>query len=170
MKRNALHSIRGFTLIEMIVVVAIIAVLVTIVVGVSGLVLSRASVERTKVNMQVIYQAIEAYHDAEENYPPDEPDSAPPADWGAGTRNWHAYCRGKKLYDELISVPQAQAHIANLKDVIMNISGNNVFVDGFDKYMEYFSSEGVGGTPVIISAGSDGDFETEKDNIRSDNR
>ncbi len=170
MKRSTLHSVRGFTLVEMIVVVAIIAVLVAIVVGVSGLVVSRASVERTKVNMQVILQAIYAHHKAEENYPLEEDDfSGKPDEWTDS--DWEAYKRGKKLYEDLASVPQARAHITNLgKEAIKNISGNDVFVDGFDKYMTYRIAGGAGGAPVIISAGSDGDFDTEKDNIRSDNR
>ncbi|MCD4700143.1 MAG: type II secretion system GspH family protein [Phycisphaerae bacterium] len=188
MKRTALHSDRGFTLIEMVVVISVIAVLVTIVIGVSTLVITKAGVEQTKLNMEVIRQAIESYRDAMEIYPTDENDFTgrpavgefapvpgnPSAD-ARNYRNWQAYCRGEKLYEDLSSVPQARAHIANLsKDAIMNIEGNNVFVDGFDKYMEYFSDRGVGGTPVVISAGADGRFGTDAepkyktDNIRSD--
>ncbi|MDY7011682.1 MAG: type II secretion system protein [Planctomycetota bacterium] len=176
MKSSATHSVRGFTLIEMLVVIGIIAVLVMVVVGVSQLVIDKTGKTQTKLNMEVIHQAIEAYSEVKGNYPPDEDDfSDPYPDYS--DRDWRAYKRGVKLYDELSSVPQARARLANLgKDAIMNIDGNNVFVDGFDKYMEYFSDHGAGGTPVVISAGGDGRFGTDaepeykKDNIRSDNQ
>ncbi|MCK4627244.1 MAG: prepilin-type N-terminal cleavage/methylation domain-containing protein [Phycisphaerae bacterium] len=179
MKKSTLHSGRGFTLVEMLVVITIITVLVLVVVGVSRIVIGRAGEEQTRLNMEVIRQAIQSYYDAKKIYPPDETDFSDQPTSGEmgssnnpeGLRNWQAYKRGKKLYGELSSVPQARAQIANLgEDAIKNINGNNVFVDGFDKYMEYRSDEGVGDTPVIISAGGDGDFNTEKDNLRSDNQ
>ena len=179
MKDSALHSVRGsrkgrfgFTLVEMLVVISIIAILLTIVVGVTQIVLVRASAEQTRTNMQIIHQAIEEYRIVKGEYPPDETDfSGQPSSGELATmRYWKAYKRGKKLYDELVLVPQSQAFVDKLKkDAIKSISTSDVFVDGFDKYMEYYSDQGVGGTPVIISAGADGEFDTEKD-IRSDNQ
>jgi prepilin-type N-terminal cleavage/methylation domain-containing protein len=188
MKGITLHSVRGsrksrkfcegrcaFTLVEMLVVISVIAILLTLVVGVTHIVLGRAATEQTKANMQIIHQAIEEYRIVNGDPPPDittfpprPPFPPSPEDWI--DRHWHAYCRGKQLYDELISVPQSQAFVAKLKKgAIKNIEGNDVFVDGFDKYMEYYSDKGIGGEPVIISAGADSKFDTEKD-IRSDNQ
>ncbi|MCK4625996.1 MAG: type II secretion system protein [Phycisphaerae bacterium] len=162
---------RGFTLVEMLVVISVVAILLTIVVGVTHIVLARASAEQTRTNMLVILQAIEEYRTVKGDYPPDEADSVAPGGWVDGERNWDAYCRGKKLYEELVSVPQSQAFVAKLdKDAIKSIYSSDVFVDGFEKYMEYFSDGGVGGSPVIVSAGTDSDFGTENDNIRSDNQ
>lgn len=172
MKESALKSVRGFTLVEMLVVISIIAVLVLIVVGVSQIVVGKTGTMQTKLNMEVIHQAIAAYGEVKGYYPPDETDfggNPNPGAWPA--RDWEAYKRGLNLYKELSSVPQARAQIAHLdKDATRKINGNNVFVDGFDKYLEYFSDQGVGGTPVVISAGGDGRFDTEKDNVRSDNQ
>ena len=42
------------------------------------------------------------------------------------------------------------------------------FVDGFGKYMDYLRSKGLKGVPLLLSAGLDGDFDRQEDNIRSD--
>ncbi len=140
----------------MLVVISIIAVMVTIVVGVSQIVIARASVERTKVNMQVILQAIEAFRETSGAYPPAD-GSATPAE------------RSAVLFAALSGNPAARAKLASLpSDAIKKIDGNDCFVDGFDQPLDYSPDGGVGGTPVLISAGADDDFTTEKDNIRSD--
>ncbi len=174
MKSNALHSVqgwhrfatcvrrtgyksvpRGFTLVEMLVVISIIAILVTIVVGVTHIVLARASAEETRTNMQVILQAIEAFRETDEtnDYPPST----------AGTPDDH----NAKLYKALKDNPAARKILGPLPDDA--IRGDR-FVDGFGMRMDYSSDGGVGGAPVLISAGADSDFGTAQDNIRSDNQ
>lgn len=188
MKGRTLHSVRGsrkgprgFTLVEMLVVISIIAVLLTIIIGVTNIVLARASTEQTKTNMQIIHQAIDEYRIVKGSYPVEATSSAYPGSdpgpaWLDGSepverqRNWDTYCRGKKLYDDLAGEPQSRVFIAKLKKgAIKDIFNGDVFMDGFSKYIEYRSAGGVGGAPVIISAGVDGRFGTEKD-IRSDNQ
>lgn len=158
MKDSALHSVRGFTLVEMLVVISIIVVLLTIVVGVTHIVLARASTEQTKTNMQIILQAIEAYSET------DESGVCPPTTGGDPT------ARNVALYTALKINPAARKKLAALPgDATLSVGENECFVDGFAVVLDYSSDGGVGGTPVLISAGSDGEFDTEKD-IRSDGR
>ena len=170
---------RAFTLVEMLVVVFVIAILVTIVVGVSKVVISRAAKDRTIINMKVILGAVDAYHELTGSYPSNPDWVRDPATFpvpvkpavGWTDRDWVAYQRGKHLYGQLDAIPQAQAKLSPLgKDAILSISGSSVFVDGFRKYMAYFRDQGAGGTPLVVSAGADGDFGTPEDNIRSDDR
>ena len=171
MKKSTLHSGQGFTLVEMLVVVAVIAVLVAIVVGVSGLVLSRASIEQTKVNMQVIRQALDAYLKTDDsgNYPP-------------ATGNLFVLLKGNTAAaKKLASLPD---------DAIKDTGSGDCFVDGFEKALNYSPDGGAGGTPALISAGNDGKYGTDDerpaglsgreweylkrkwqaDNVRSDNQ
>ena len=90
MNKSALkNSVRGFTLVEMLVVISIIAVLVLIVVGVSQIVIGKTGKMQTRLNMEVIRQAIEAYGEVEGYYPPDETDfggNPNPGNWP--DRDW----------------------------------------------------------------------------------
>lgn len=178
MKKTDIHRDRGFTLVEMLIVVVIIGILVTVVVGVSKMVIARAAGEKTRTYMQTITLAINAYHEAAGDYPPEEADiPAVPEEWyprmrpeEKRQRMWAAFCRNKKLYQQLIAVPSAQKRLAALpEDAVSSIYGENIFVDGFETYMDYFRTGGIGGLPVLISAGPDRTFDTE-DDIRSDNR
>ena len=56
------------------------------------------------------------------------------------------------------------------KDATVSVSGNLVFADGFGKHLDYREDKGAGGMPLLVSAGPDGDFGAEADNIRSDGR
>ena len=143
MKKTDMHQDRGFTLVEMLIVVVIIGILVTVVVGVSRMVIARAANEKTRMYMQTIMLAIDAYHEATGNYPAEG-----------------------NLYQQLIAVPAAKKRLSALPDDAVK---DNVFVDGFEKHMYYFRTGGIGGLPVLISAGADRTFDTE-DDIRSDNR
>jgi len=163
---------KAFTLVEMLVVVAVIAILVTIVVSVTGMVIRRQDEQQTRTNMQAIMVAIQTYYDLQGDFPADptpQDFDGKPATWK--TRDWQAFVRGKKLYDQLVAVPQVQARLAPLyKDGIINVRGNQVFADGFSKYIEYYRTGGAGGRPLLVSAGADADFDRTEDNIRSDNR
>jgi len=171
MKKNDIHQGRGFTLIEMIIVVMIIAILVTIVVGVSKLVTGRAASDKTRMYMQTIMLAIDAYRESTGSYPAEETNiPEKPDDWHWASRDWSAFCRNKKLYQQLIAVPAAKKRLSALpNDAVRNIYGENVFIDAFEMMMEYFINKGIGETPLLVSAGADRTFGTE-DDIRSDNR
>jgi hypothetical protein len=156
----------------MLVVIFVIAILVSIVVGVASSVFVQAGKQRTRAWMEVILTAVEACRESDPSraYPPQETDfSGRPGNWTV--RDWEAYKRCLLLYQRLAANPQAQARVAALSpDAVMRVQSNNVFVDGFGKVMDYFREGGAGGMPLLLSAGGDGDFGTQDDNVRSDNR
>ena len=161
----------GFTLVEMLVVVFVIAILVTIVVSVAKIVTGRASKEQTSVTMKAILNAVEAYREVTGSYPAEESDFSgqPAVGWTAS--DWQAYKRVKLLYEQLVTVPQAQTRLTALAgDAVLRVYGNDVFCDGFGKHMDYYRDKGAGATPLLLSAGPDGDFDTKEDNVRSDDR
>ena len=93
--------------------------------------------------------------------------AAPPG-WKA--RDWQAYMRGKRLYDCLMGGSRTQKILQTLpRDAFKSPrGGNTTFVDGFGKYVDYLTSKGPKGAPLLLSAGVDGDFDRQEDNIRSD--
>ena len=169
MKGATSNPAGGFTLVEMLVAVFVIAILVTVMVGVSGIVVRRSGVAHTRATMRVIGRALEAY-DEVAGQDPAEPASLRPAPAGWRARDWQAYMRGKGFYDSLMGVPRAQRILQSLPGDAFKSprGGNRTFADGFGKYMDYLRSRGLKGAPLLLSAGLDGDFDRQEDNIRSD--
>ena len=64
-------SIRGFTIVELLIVVAIVAILAGIVLAALYQVRSKSAYARTVEDMQEISAAMELYHEANGSYPPD---------------------------------------------------------------------------------------------------
>jgi prepilin-type N-terminal cleavage/methylation domain-containing protein len=182
---NIQRKKHGFTLIEMLVVVLIIAIIVSIVVAVGGKVLRDAHANQTKINMKVILTAVQTYSECDPNnaYPPDDAILAKPGDYGGLGREWAAYSRSRNLYQRLLPNdpdPRVSKKLASLgKDGVgPNYGGNNVFIDGWGRPIEYWSNTGAGGSPLLVSAGGDGKWNdpagtpsvSSDDDIRSDGR
>jgi prepilin-type N-terminal cleavage/methylation domain-containing protein len=153
MPQNSKSKIRhAFSLIELLVVIAIIALLLTIGIGVGQKVMTAASVKTTKANMAIIMNAIETYYEDTGSYP--SPESTPGS---------------SDLYNNLRINSSALEKLASLPaDAVYSDGTTGYFVDAFDKEIEYSKTGGLGGTPVLLSAGPDGDITTKDDNIRSD--
>ena len=176
--RSAHRKHRAFTLVEMLAVIFVIAILVTIVVGVSNMVIRRSRIEQTRVTMSVIMTALDKYNEVKHGYPPEATDFSDKPTSGWSDPDWQACCRGAKVYADLLAVPECQARLTSLdKNCIKTFNGKTTFkltfTDGFEKYMDYRQpggNGGAGGMPLLESAGPDGDFTATADNIRSDNR
>jgi type II secretory pathway pseudopilin PulG len=163
-----------------LLVIVLIAILVTIIVGVAKKVSGTRSSERTHLAMTQILDAIEAYSMNDPNHAPPE-DSAriapTPKLPGWSLQDWQAFNRGFGLYQDLgrnaVSagkLPTGDGSTAGF--VILwpvQLTRYDALADGFRKFMDYRDSGGVGGTPLLISAGPDGKFGTQ-DDIRSDRR
>ncbi len=168
--RRKRANLNAFTLIEMLVAVFVIAILVVVVVGVSGIVVSRAAMEHTRNSMAIITEAVDAYRRTTGGALPGEPTEMPSPMSGWRKRDWRGYIRGRRLYEQMMANAAAQDVLAALPpDAIASPQGGNrTFVDGFGKYMDYSQSKGAKGAVLLISAGPDGDFDRQEDNLRSD--
>ena len=132
----------AFTLVELLAVMLILAILVGLVVGVTRHVTARANYERTIVTMQIVNEAIDAYRD----------DPGTTGDPGT--------------LADLTSNVAAKKVLANLDSETWN-QGSTIN-DAYGNALIYEKTGGLGGCPVVISGGPDGDTNTEDDNIRSD--
>ena len=146
---------KAFTLIEMLVVMTILVVLVSLIVSVSKYVRNRADSEETKGTQAILMNAINAFYEKKNDYPAE-----------TGT-NFNA--RNNHLFIDLSAeVP------GSLGDLPKDALQGQFFYDGFGKVMDYRRFGGLGGGPVIISAGPDKDMKDDPndkandDNIRSD--
>jgi len=144
---------RGFTLVEMLAVILVIGILVAIVVGVAGKAIATAAKSRTREGMITIMAAVEAYHDAKKVYPAQ----------AGGT----AEARSRKLFTELKACPESAARLAHITSDVMK---DGKFYDGFEQIIDYRAAGGTANGPFLLSAGQDGDFGTQEDNIRSDKK
>lgn len=140
----------GFTLIEMLVVILIIGILVALVVSVSGMIIRRGYIARTRTDLEMIMKAVQIFYE----------DTTP-----------HAYPAGpniRNLYQQLQTVPRAADRLRKL-DPKVSPANRRVFLDWFGFKLRYFPERGPAGSPLLISPGPDGDFGTD-DDIRSDGR
>jgi prepilin-type N-terminal cleavage/methylation domain-containing protein len=106
----------GFTLIELLVVVLLIAILVTIIIGVSGAVIARGKAETTRKNMQLVMLAIDTFAETDTSKTwPAERTIFPTMNGATGTRDaaflpsntdsgndWMAFLRAKYLSWQLL--------------------------------------------------------------------
>jgi len=152
-KKSAIRN--GFSLVELLVAIAIIALLITIGVGVGQKVMTAGNVKVTEANMAIIMNAIEYYQELDTNgaYPDDTNDQP--------------NRQSRDLYTALTADNEVQAKLASLPADAVESSSPGHFLDKFGKEIWYDATGGLGGTPLLTSAGPDGYFGTE-DDIRSD--
>lgn len=135
---------KGFTLVELLAVMLILAILVGLVVGVTGYATARTNRLHTLTIMDVVLEAIQAYY---------EDTNGCPASLAI-----------------LVQNPEAQKVLANLDSETWKGKGSDKINDAYGSPLKYEETGGLGGCPALISGGPDGDSNTEDDNIRSDKR
>jgi len=175
--RRAGRGRRAFTLIEMLVVIAIIGILVTIVIGVSGSVMRNKADAQTKLWMKVIMGACDVYYDATDQYPTYQDDSQ-------YKENNAALYRLLAMSDSVAwnntdpggrRKAKARQKVNGLpKSATRRVDGKWCFMDAYDRVLWYHCSGGANDTPYLESSGADLNFggrdepEKTEDNIRSD--
>jgi prepilin-type N-terminal cleavage/methylation domain-containing protein len=90
---------RSFTLVEILVAVAIIAILVAMTMKIASGVFQRAKIDQTRRTMSLLAEAVNAFHDATSYYPLAVPEDAwgdwanfdSTMKWDGTTRNWKNY-------------------------------------------------------------------------------
>lgn len=182
---------RAFTLIEMMIVIALIGILVALVVGVGGAVQGKAAELETRAVLKAIQGAIETYTDTYGSPP------AQAVDWttsdGENLRNEtgttpSGHIRGLRantgvLVAQLRRDNKARQQLEELsKDLFVTsrFSPDPVddpdamveltyILDPFGTEVDYQANGGVGGTPVLISAGPNR-LWGDGDDVRSDDQ
>ena len=158
----------GFTLIELMIVIFILAVLVAIVVSVSGYVTRNANEKETAATQALLINAIQAWRDKNtdkttNNGYPANPSVTPPV---------------PSLINQLTVVNTnppiiTEAMTKAATEILLKLpkeawpTPNSEVLDAWGRPMQYLSAGGLGGTPVIISRGPDGTLGND-DDIRSD--
>lgn len=138
----------GFTLIEALVVIVIIALLASLMVAITGALAARAQADEIRTDMGVIMTAIQAFYDETGAYPTESPP-------------------GLALGDQLKGLLAAAERLASLEKTVFD--GSGPFKDRYGNDIEYFRDRGPGGTPLLRSPGPDGEDDTA-DDIWSDGR
>ena len=137
----------GFTLIEALVVIVIIALLASLMVGITGALAARAQADEIRTDMRVIMTAIQVFYEEKGAYP----------------------IEGELLPPQLKQVPAAAKRLASLEKTVFDGTSTSEFKDRYDNDIEYFRAGGPGGTPLLRSPGPDGEDDTA-DDIWSDGR
>ena len=148
----------GFTLVEMLTVLFIFGIVVSLVVGVSQYVRDRASRGETSSTQALVMQAVQAFYEENGAYPLDSIDDPSTTNVNEG---------GVSLLTALTDCEKSVEILRNLSSASLP-SGGDAALDAYGRPMNYLQSGGLGGKPVLISAGPDGDMDTSEDNVRSD--
>ena len=158
---------KGFTLIELLLVMFILTVLVALGVGVASYVIDQARITETVAAQQTLISAIEAYKRATGSYPAYDPNSD-------GT-DLSVYTVVQTLKGDRAANDEQRKEIQEATMASIQVGGFDT--DGFGTPMRYYARRGLGGKPLVVSAGPDGKFGDEddqtdeskkRDNIRSD--
>ena len=169
--RPAHPSRWGFTLVELLLVMFILSVLVGLIVGVSWYVIEQGRKQETLSNQKRLMAAIDAYRKVTGNVPnvvykPDLTSASDP----------------NQVMGLLLTTLSTGSPNGPIDRATRPFLDGVSTLDAYGKSMLYLYDGGVGGKPVIVSAGPDGVFgfekeykgnsilqkQYQKDNIRSD--
>ncbi|MDY6913531.1 MAG: hypothetical protein SVT52_03635, partial [Planctomycetota bacterium] len=167
-------------------VIFILAILVALVVGVGNYVLDEARRKNTVAIQAILMDAVQKFYDEFDNYPADQD---PPSDTYSNPEQSAGvllhYLTGNNVFDaEDLNYLGYSGDSDDLRQRIQELllptlrnlpedafeTGATFFSDGYGNAIRYENDGGLGGQPVLISAGADKDYDDDKDNIRSDGR
>ena len=179
---------RGFTMIEILVVVSIIAVLVTMLVSVSSSIRQAQDEKVARQDVKVLHAQVEAFRETYGRYPSEwtvEQDAgwaalAPEAQIEAAKRNCAWLILQLERDRKIRTILRESFKPDRYKSYAYDLNGDGTqeqgiyLMDGFgeanDEYraFNYLKEGGAGGTPIVYSAGPDHLYHETADNIRSD--
>lgn len=194
---KASGDISGLTLFEMVLAVAVLAVLVSIVVGVGNYTLTQARTRLAESTVSILVTAIEQYHDFTGTFPPECNDLASLEDALEGSFDdsfgvhLPEFSSSEVLYYYLNRVPESRRIIGAISDSLTTNLDENESDAEVDRILKFDPKQDdvlpfslirfidpwgksfryeydVGDNfPEITSAGPDKDFDKRDDNIAS---
>ncbi len=166
---------RGFTMIELMIVLMILSILVAMVVGIGNYVAEEQNRKQTRVYQEIILGAIDRYTHIHGSAP-----------GGSGS---DVSARIRDLARDLAKDPDCAEILTKLpKSAYSKTVGGGTFSDAYGQELDWYPAGSMGNGPLLVSAGADGDFghgdggrfgyltysekqlKAQKDNIRSDDR
>ena len=153
MKNTWKHS--GFSLVEMLVVIAIIALLASMMLGVSEYIGTQSKHRALKATFTLLDSALQQYYDYWDAFP--DPNRV----------NTPVYpSRSAALYGQLYSTPECRAIIDGLSNKLIRNNIDNIpeIMDPWGTVLDYLYVPGDT-FPMIVSAGPDKNLVTVGDNI-----
>jgi type II secretory pathway pseudopilin PulG len=162
--------------VELLLVMFVMSVLVALVVSVGSYVIEQERKKETINTQDRWLAALEAYRNVTRKYPPTDPNILP---GGAQEKDYtyHGSMTGKHgLMQYLLGsmdptltpkiLAATKAYLGEGSSGTMATLGVN---DAYGNPMRYYMDKGLGGKPLILSAGPDGDFGVTNQNKRTDN-
>jgi len=153
----------GFTLIELMAVIVIVAILAALTVSVGMYLRQDSSRKLTVAAIEVLSSALAAYQDETGTVPsetcPNDKWIVPPLVLTPYNTSEiaQATARSMNLYSQLTTVKSSNDRLASLPKEVCDQT-NKLFLDGFERPIDYRETGGMGGAPLLISAGADGMF------------
>ncbi len=151
---NATRTRKGFTMIELMVVVMIILILAGIGVYAGRIMIQRSEIGRTQATMKLALSAIQRYDETEKTKR--FPDGGSTADV-----NFYVLLENKDAAQIVMSIPKEARLLHKAQKKLM-------LLDAWGKEMR-FSRKGPGGARQLESAGPDGMYGASSVDQRSDN-
>ncbi len=158
----------GVTLIELIIVVAIIAIMAAAVYVVRKPADDKGKIELTKSTIELLCAAIEQYHHFYNEFP--DPNNSTPG-YPAGCK-WQEGER-ETVYYKLSLCPEAQAILNQINPKMIKNADNDEYLEYIDAWGNEFDYDYDNNFPLITSKGpdgkdrNDGKPEYDDDNITS---
>jgi len=149
MKRRRYNA--GFTLVEMLIVVAIIALLATMVVGLAARIDNQSKERGLKSTFTLLDGALQEYYDYWKAFP--DPNKAPYLTHSAA------------LYGQLYSTPTSRKILEEISSKLIRDNPPQIY-DPWGTLLDYRYTPGDN-FPMLVSAGPDKSFVNTADNISS---
>ena len=166
----------GFTVVELLIVVAILALAAVALVGVTNYIQTQGEIALTEQSIQLLSTAVAEFHDITGRYPVDawadigDPGSRLVGASSSGTPN-----SDELLYLQLSMLPQTRKTISKLPEKLLATPGVTVDLPGqpstpylrsiVDPWGEGLLYLEVSGFPIIRSNGPDGESTTAADKL-----
>jgi prepilin-type N-terminal cleavage/methylation domain-containing protein len=149
MKRRRYNA--GFTLVEMLIVVAVIAILAAMVVGLAGRIDTQSKERALKSTFALLDSALQEYYEYWDAFPdPNKPHTPPYSS------------RSAALYDQLYSTPTSRQILEKISAKLLRDNPPQIYDPWGKKALDYIYASGDN-FPLLKSAGPDGIFDTSDD-------